>query len=74
VGQLGLEFYLTVLWNTCAVFINFKIKFHARPVSIAARSKPSTDFGRSNIGIAGSNPAQGMDVCLCSLCCVVLCR
>jgi hypothetical protein len=27
--------------------------------------------GRSNIGIAGSNPPQGMDVCLC---CVVLCR
>jgi hypothetical protein len=35
------------------------------PVSIAARSKASTVFGRSNIGIAGSNPARGMDVCLC---------
>jgi hypothetical protein len=25
----------------------------------------STVFGRSNIGIAGSNPVRGMDVCPC---------
>jgi hypothetical protein len=31
---------------------------------MAARSKSSTVFGRSNIGIAGSNPARGMNVCL----------
>jgi hypothetical protein len=37
---------------------------------MAERSKASTVFGRSNIGIAVSNSAQGMDVCLC---CVVLC-
>jgi hypothetical protein len=32
----------------------------------------SSVFGRSNIGIAGSNPARGMDVCLrfSVLCCV----
>jgi hypothetical protein len=30
-----------------------------------SRSKTSTVFGRSNIGIAGSNPARDMDVCLC---------
>jgi hypothetical protein len=37
------------------------------------RSKASTDFGRSNIGIAGSNPTRGMDVCLrlSVLCCPV---
>jgi hypothetical protein len=42
-------------------------------ISITARSKASTVFGRSNIGIAGSNPARGMDVCLCFsvLCCPV---
>jgi hypothetical protein len=36
-------------------------------------SKASTVFGRSNIGIAGSNPAWGMDVCLrlSVLCCPV---
>jgi hypothetical protein len=33
------------------------------PVSIAAQSKASTVFGRSNIGIAGLNPSRGMDVC-----------
>jgi hypothetical protein len=43
------------------------------PVSIAARSKVSTVFGRSITGIAGSNLARGMDVCLCFsvLCCPV---
>jgi hypothetical protein len=42
---------------------------------MAARSRASTVFGRSNIEIAGSNPARGMDVYLCSsvLCCPV-CR
>jgi hypothetical protein len=40
---------------------------------MAARSKASTAFGRSNIGIADSNPARGMDVCLrlSILCCHV---
>jgi len=30
----------------------------------AERSEASTVFGRLNVEIAGSNPAQGMDVCL----------
>jgi hypothetical protein len=47
--------------------------FLKRPASVAERSKASTVFGRSNIGIAGSNPTQGMDVCLSFsvLCCPV---
>jgi hypothetical protein len=48
-------------------------QLNLEPVSMAGRSKASTVFGRSNIGIAGSNPARGMDVCV-FLCCVVLCR
>jgi hypothetical protein len=45
------------------------------PVPIAARSKARTVFGRSNIGIAGSNSARGMDVCLCfSVLCGPVCR
>jgi hypothetical protein len=38
---------------------------------MAERSKASTIFGCLNIGISGSNPAQGMDVCLrlSVLCC-----
>jgi hypothetical protein len=40
---------------------------------MAELSKASTIFGRSNIGIAGSNPARGTDVCLrlSVLCCPV---
>jgi hypothetical protein len=30
----------------------------------AARSKAWTVFARSNAGIVGSNPTQGMDVCV----------
>jgi hypothetical protein len=40
---------------------------------MAVRSKARTVFDRSNTGIGGSNPAQGMDVCLrfSVLCCPV---
>jgi hypothetical protein len=50
------------------------------PVSIPERSKEGTVYDRSNIGIAASNPAWGMDVCprVSMLCCPVsveaLCR
>jgi hypothetical protein len=41
---------------------------------MAARSKAWTVFARSNAGIVGSNPIQGMDDCARSFCvCVVLC-
>jgi hypothetical protein len=32
-------------------------------VSMAEQSKACTVYDRLNIGIAGSNPAQGMDMC-----------
>jgi hypothetical protein len=35
------------------------------PIIVAARSKAWTVFARSNAGIVGSNPAQGIDVCVC---------
>jgi hypothetical protein len=43
------------------------------PVPVAARSKVRTVFDRSNTGIAGSNPARGMDVFpqVSVLCCPV---
>jgi hypothetical protein len=43
------------------------------PVSIAERSEVCTVYDRLNIEIAVSNPARGMDVCLCVsvLCCPV---
>jgi hypothetical protein len=43
------------------------------PVPMAELSEAHTFFDRSNIGISGSNPARGMDVCprFSVLCCPV---
>jgi hypothetical protein len=42
--------------------------------TVAARSKARTVFACPNTGIMGSNPTQGMDVCLRLFCvCAVLC-
>jgi hypothetical protein len=38
---------------------------YAPPVTVAERSKACTVFARSDAGIVGSNPTQGMDVCVC---------
>jgi hypothetical protein len=35
---------------------------------VAARPKACTAFARSSTGIVGSNPAQGMDICLPLFC------
>jgi hypothetical protein len=35
-----------------------------RPITVAALSKVWTLFARSNTGIVGSSPTQGMDVCI----------
>jgi broad specificity polyphosphatase/5'/3'-nucleotidase SurE len=35
------------------------------PITVAAPSEAWTVFVRSNTGIAGSNPTQDMDVCVC---------
>jgi hypothetical protein len=44
------------------------------PITVIARSKACNVFARSNTGIVGSNPTQGMDVCvLLFFVCVVLC-
>jgi hypothetical protein len=44
------------------------------PIRAAARSKAWTLFARSNAGIVGSNPSQGMDVYVRLFCVsVVLC-
>jgi hypothetical protein len=39
-------------------------------IPVAARSKALV-CGRSLVGIAGSNPADGMDVCVSCECCVL---
>jgi hypothetical protein len=47
----------------------------ALPFTVIRASKACNVFTRSNTGIVGLNPTQGMDVCLRLFClCVVLCR
>jgi hypothetical protein len=47
---------------------------HHKLITEAAWSKAWTVFARSNTGIMGSNPTQGMDACVCVYSvCVVLC-
>jgi hypothetical protein len=41
-----------------------------KPIPVAARSKAWV-YSRSLTGIVGSNPAEGMDVCLLWVLCVV---
>jgi hypothetical protein len=55
---------------------NIRIIFVSEPVTVAGRSEACTVFARSEAGIVGSNPTQGMDVwCVCTFFCecVVLC-
>jgi hypothetical protein len=56
-------------------WIIFGSKVGNMPITVAAWSKAWTVFARSNAGIVGSNPTQGIDVCvrLFCLCCSV-CR
>jgi hypothetical protein len=45
------------------------------PITVAARSEAWALLARMNTEIVGSNPTQGVDVCLRLFCvCVVLCR
>jgi hypothetical protein len=45
------------------ILVNLRELHMPRPISIAERSKAKV-YGRSLAGIAGSNPAGGMDICL----------
>jgi hypothetical protein len=53
----------------------FLIYYSKTPITVAARSRTWTVFARSNAEIVGSNPIQGMDVCIVCIysVCVVLC-
>jgi hypothetical protein len=50
--------------------IKLHIEIFKWPIPVAARSK-AWDCGRSLAGIAGSNPAGGMDICVLCVLCVV---
>jgi hypothetical protein len=72
-----LSVYLSTSVYPLSISSNFKAYEAYGPVTVTARSKAWTVFARSNAGIVGSNPTQGMDVlcvCMCLFCvCVVLC-
>jgi len=54
--------------SSTAGFVTFRSGMKMAPIPVAARSKACV-CGRSLAGIAGSNLAGGMDVCLlCFLC------
>jgi hypothetical protein len=61
------------------VCMTFKSKFYTSRlgnvlITAATRSKARTVFVRYNAGIRGSNPTQGMNVCVRLFCvCFVLC-
>jgi hypothetical protein len=52
---------------------NFMEQSSFLPITVAAWSKEWTLFNRSNAGVVGSNPTQGMDVSICLFCVVVFC-
>jgi hypothetical protein len=57
-------FYFYDLWP-----ISWTI-WHRMPITVAARSRAWTIFAPSDSGIVGSNPIQGMDVCICIALCI----
>jgi hypothetical protein len=46
----------------------YHLQLQQAPITVAARSKAWTVFACSNIGVMGSNPTRGMDVCVPLLC------
>jgi hypothetical protein len=46
-------------------FFNLLQMFEAADHSVRAVYKASVVFARSNTGTVGSNPTQGMDICVC---------
>jgi hypothetical protein len=57
--------YKWISQNLCTLFLT-------KPITVGPRSKARTAFPCSSAGIVGSNPTQGMDVCVC-ICSVFLC-
>jgi hypothetical protein len=66
------EYYLFLTdWEVSLYFTEPSL--NCSPITVAARSKAWAVFARSNTGIVGSNPTQGMDVCVRLFCVCVLC-
>jgi hypothetical protein len=59
--------YLQSRFNSCPWGILWRLfpVTDCLPVTVTARSKAWTVFARSDAGIVGLNPSQGIDVCVC---------
>jgi hypothetical protein len=68
-------FYSLAIPSISVLRFNYKLCtfLNKQPVSMAERSEACTVFGRSNIGIAFSNPVRDMDVCPRFFCVVLSC-
>jgi hypothetical protein len=53
---------LNIYWNELAYIFSFPVTHWPKLVTVAERSKAWTVIARSEAGIMGSNPTQGMDV------------
>jgi hypothetical protein len=53
------------LWVLVLIQYTLSMLRSYSPTTVAARSKAWTVFAPSNAGIMGSNPNQGIDVCVC---------
>jgi hypothetical protein len=77
VGYMSLYDLFSVsnwVWKSLMQPIAIYSIYDLMSITVAARSKAWNVFGRSNAGIMGSNPTEGMDVCVRLFCaCVVLC-
>jgi hypothetical protein len=70
--HINMHHYKTINFVKCLTILG-KV-WSTEPITVAAPSKIWTVFARSDTEIVGSNPTQGMDVCVRLFCvCVVLC-
>jgi hypothetical protein len=71
----GLHFFMILYVPQFKIYSICMVIYFLSRYSTAERSETSNVFGRSNVEIAGSNPARGMDVCLrFSVLCCPVCR
>jgi hypothetical protein len=70
-GRVCAYFWHKSNWQESDLRNNLRLYAMTWLITVAGRSKAWTVFARSNAGIVGSNPTQGMDVCvrLFSVCC-----
>jgi hypothetical protein len=59
--RFTIDKYSVMVYKFITFFIFIGVR-HCLPVTVAERSKACTVFARSQAGIVGSNPSQGMDV------------